>query len=47
MAVDAGKRWSDEKTGIELLVIKKGECELRVDGRNMTLLEPKILPSAD
>ncbi len=47
MAVQLGKRYKDEKTGIELLVIKPGNCNLKVDDREMELLQPKVLPSAD
>ena len=47
MAVQIGKRYKDETSGIELLVIKAGNCELKVDGRPMDLMQPKVLPSAD
>lgn len=47
MAVQLGKRYKDEQTGIELLVIKHGNCELKVSGRDMELMQPKVLPSAD
>jgi hypothetical protein len=47
MAVQLGKRYKDEQTGIELLVIKPGNCELQVGGRPMELMQPKVLPSAD
>ena len=47
MAVESGKRLQDEKSGIELLVIRKGDCELKVDGREMSLVTPTVLPSAD
>lgn len=47
MAVQLGKRYKDEETGIELLVIKPGDCELKVNGKDMELMQPKVLPSAD
>ncbi len=47
MAVQLGKRYRDETTGIELLVIKPGTCDLQVGGRPMELMQPKVLPSAD
>lgn len=47
MAVQLGKRFKDEDTGIELLVIKPGACALSISGREMKLVEPKVLPSAD
>lgn len=46
-AVQLGKRYKDEQTGIEVLVVKPGPCALNVDGRAMELLQPKVLPSAD
>ncbi len=46
-AVALGKRYRDEETGIEVLVVKAGPCALNVDGRDMALMQPKVLPSAD
>lgn len=46
-AVQLGKRYKDEQTGIEVLVVKPGPCDLNVDGRAMELMQPKVLPSAD
>jgi hypothetical protein len=45
--VALGKRYKDEGTGIEVLVVKAGPCAINVDGRTMDLLQPKVLPSAD
>ena len=45
--VALGKRYKDETTGVEVLVVKPGPCALNVDGRSMELLQPKVLPSAD
>jgi len=45
--VALGKRYKDESTGIEVLVVKAGPCALNVDGRAMELMQPKVLPSAD
>lgn len=47
MAVQLGKRYRDEDTGIEVLVIKPGDCDLKCDERDMELMQPKVLPSAD
>ena len=47
MAVALGKRYKDEDSGVEVLCIKPGECDLNVDGRPMEELQPKVLPSAD
>jgi hypothetical protein len=35
MSVQLGKRYRDRQTGIEILVIKPGTCEMEVDGRPM------------
>jgi len=47
MAVQIGKRYKDDQSSIELLVIKPGDCELKVDGRPMVLMQSRVLPSAD
>jgi hypothetical protein len=47
MAVQIGKRYKDDTTSIEILVIKAGDCDLKVDGRPMVLMQSKVLPSAD
>lgn len=45
--VQLGKRFQSPSTGIEVLCIKAGRCDLRVDGEPMEMLQPKVLPSAD
>lgn len=35
------------KNGVELLVIKPGDCNLFYEGVPMALMQPKVLPSAD
>lgn len=47
MAVQLGKRYKDEESGIEILIIKPGDCDPNVNGRPMELLQAKVLPSAD
>jgi len=47
MAVALGKRYKDEQAAVEVLCIKPGECELKLDERPMEELKPKVLPSAD
>ena len=47
MAVQLGKRYKDEETSIEVLCIKPGDCDLKVDDRDLELMQPKVLPSAD
>lgn len=45
--VQLGKRYKSTDGSVELLVIKAGACDLRYDGQEMELLQPKVLPSAD
>ncbi len=47
MAVALGKRYKDEMSGVEVLCIKPGNCDLNMDGRGLEELQPKVLPSAD
>jgi len=47
MAVALGKRYKEEQSEIEVLCIKPGECDLKVDARAMEELDSKVLPSAD
>ena len=47
MPVQLGKRYKDEKSGVEVLCIKPGNCALTADDRAMELMQPKVLPSAD
>ena len=47
MAVQLGKRYKDDETGIEVLCIKPGEGELTINDRALELMQPKVLPSAD
>jgi hypothetical protein len=45
--VQLGKRYRSPDAEVELLVIKAGVCDLRYNGAEMEVLQPKILPSAD
>jgi hypothetical protein len=45
--VGLGKRYFDEKSGLELLASKAGLGSLTVDGRRMAPKEAKPLPSSD
>ena len=45
--VQLGKRYKSPDGEVELLVIKHGVCDLRYNGLQMELLQPKVLPSAD
>jgi hypothetical protein len=45
--IQLGKRFKSPDGEIELLVIKPGVCDLRYNGAEMEVLQPKILPSAD
>ncbi|GAA3947263.1 hypothetical protein [Microbacterium soli] len=42
-----GKRYVDQPSGIELLVISAGPGPLTFDGRELTLKESKPLPASD
>jgi hypothetical protein len=46
-AIELGKRYRSADGEVELLVIKAGICDLRYNGAEMEVLQPKILPSAD
>jgi hypothetical protein len=43
----AGKRFADEASGIEILCTKAGAGSLSIDGREMGAKEPKKLPASD
>lgn len=45
--VELGKRYSDNTVGIEVLCIRAGRGRLACDGRELILMGPKVLPSAD
>ena len=45
--IQLGKRYRSADGEVELLVIKAGVCDLRYNGAEMEVLQPKILPSAD
>ena len=45
--IQLGKRYRSPDGEVELLVIKAGVCDLRYNGAEMEVLQPKILPSAD
>jgi hypothetical protein len=45
--IQLGKRYKSGDGEVELLVIKPGVCDLRYNGAEMELLQPKVLPSAD
>lgn len=42
-----GKRYADEETGLVLLCTKGGAGTLAADGRPLTQLDAKLLPSSD
>lgn len=45
--VKVGKRYTDEDTGVEVLVAKPGAITLQCNGKDMVLQEPKKTKSAD
>lgn len=42
-----GKRYKSSDGAVEVLVLKQGVCDLRYEGTEMELMQPKVLPSAD
>jgi hypothetical protein len=42
-----GKRYVDEKTGLEVLCTRPGAGGLAADGRDLTIKAPKALPASD
>ena len=47
MAIQLGRRYMDEKTGIQVLCTKAGEGTLECEGRDMEVQQPRALPSSD
>jgi len=45
--VAVGKRYEDSAIGLEVLATKAGAGTLEVDGRPLTIKEPKRLPASD
>ena len=45
--VQAGKRYADAETGMEVLCTKAGKGSLSIDGRAIAAAEAKKLPSSD
>jgi hypothetical protein len=45
--IQLGKRYRSADGEVELLVIKAGVCDLRYNGAEMEVMQPKVLPSAD
>ena len=42
-----GKRYADERVGLELLCTKPGNGTIAVNGVPLPLLGPKLLPASD
>jgi hypothetical protein len=42
-----GKRYADERIGLELLCTKQGKGTIAVNGVPLALLGPKLLPASD
>ena len=42
-----GRRYTNEKTGIQVLCTKAGDGELFTDDEEMEVQQPRALPSAD
>jgi hypothetical protein len=46
-SVEVGKRYADEKSGLEVLCAKRGPGPLMFNGRPLTVKGAKPLPSSD
>ena len=47
MAIQLGRRYTDEKSGVQVLCTKAGEGTLYCDDREMQVQQPRALPSSD
>ncbi|MCH2311000.1 MAG: hypothetical protein MK362_00715 [SAR202 cluster bacterium] len=47
MATQLGKRYRSIETGVTLLCVKQGSGDLKCNGQQMVVQEPKRLPSSD
>lgn len=45
--IQLGKRYASADGDVEVLCIRAGACDLRSNGEPMSLMQPKVLPSAD
>lgn len=47
MAVTLGRRYADEKSGVQVLATKAGEGVLMADEEELKEQKPRALPSSD
>lgn len=47
MAIQLGRRYVDEKTGVQVLCTKAGTGSLYVNDKEMEVQQPRALPSSD
>ena len=47
MAIQLGRRYSDEQSGIQVLCTKAGQGTLVCEDREMQVQQPRALPSSD
>lgn len=47
MAIQLGRRYTDEKSGVQVLCTKAGDGTLHCDDREMQVQQPRALPSSD
>jgi hypothetical protein len=47
ITLPVGKRYTDQESGVEVLVVKPGAGPLSFDGRELSLKAAKALPASD
>ena len=47
MAIQLGRRYTDEKSGVQVLCTKAGDGTLYCDDVEMQVQQPRALPSSD
>ena len=47
MTINLGRRYQSEDEGVTVLVTKAGQCDLRYNGSQMEVQQPRKLPSSD
>ena len=47
MTINLGRRYQSEDEGVTVLVTKAGQCDLRYNGAQMEVQQPRKLPSSD
>lgn len=45
--INLGRRYQSDESGVTVLVTKAGKCDLRYNGAQMEVQQPRKLPSSD